>query len=631
MAQFSQAALPRLFSESDAGKESPLNSALPFSSRPSMSYARLDGLWHCLCPSFRQTLFTPSRHLVQALNTANQYRGYAQDAQKHTPRNAQILDTRLDRGLRSNSFRPPPRRRLKPRTGPQPPSVDVKSELSTEAAYERLRLAARRGEYARVKDFIALLVGKRGEKPSVQLYHAMISVNADPQYGSPHEVVSLLQEMIEEGLYPDSAIYHAVLKVLSVHPDYILRQRMLHELHERWFTITEDGWHDVIVGLIRDRQLEVAMVNLENIERQGIKVCPWLYDILVYNLCELSEFDEALRVMQRRFFSGEAPISLTLWHHFLDSASRSLHYDSVAFVWRNRVELGYLNLSCGICINVLNTAARKGDTKLATAVFHTLQSRNHTFDIHHYEALLESWLASDDLKAALTILSVMLQARLPPTEASTRAIFGYLCDDYGRPTEALQILRRLQEEDRPIPHAAFNVVLEAFIRFNDLGSALESYKTMHLIIPKGPDTSTFNTLLRGCRHTNRFDLAMFFASEMTALNIPPNALTYDRLILACLAERDTADRGFGNAWKYYEEMRQMGWSLRAGTLRFLGRTGCEVEDERIFELVQEGSFTPERMHTVMHWHWGKKTKGGGQDKQRTTEEATEEDVEADEE
>ena len=596
-----------------------------------MPSAKLDGLWYCLCPSFRPLLLVPSRHRVRSLNKVNKYSSYTQHAQNHIPPDTQSPHHRPDRDSRSDSFTPRTRLKDELYRPPQLPRAGAKPQLTTEAAYEQLRRAAKKGDYGRVKDCLALLVGKRGERPTVELYHAMILANADPQLGSPNEVASLLQEMIEAGLCPDSAIYHAVLKVLSIHPDYVLRQKILHELHERWFTVTEDGWHDVIIGLIRDRQIEVAMIKLQNIERQGIRVRPWLYDILTYNLCELSEFDEALKIMQRRFFSGETPISLSLWHHFLDSASRSLHYESVAFVWRNRVELGFLNLSSGICINVLNTAARKGDTKLATAVFHTLRNRNHTFDIHHYEALLESWLATNDLKSAFSILSVMLQSRLDPTEASTRAIFCYLCDDYARPTEALQILRRLKDEDRPIPHAAFNVVLEAYIRYNDLGSALESYKTMHLIIPSGPDTSTFNTLLRGCKKTQRYDLAMFFASEMLALKIPPDAMTYDRLILASLSARGEADGGFENAWRYFEEMRQMDWWPRAGTLKNLGRAGCEVADERVYELVQERGFDEGRMEYLQRWYWGKKVGGGGRGKHRITGKANEEATEFDDE
>ena len=581
---------------------------------------KLDALWYCLCPSFHQLRFAPLRHLDQGFNKVNQYRTYTQHAQDETSLGRFI---RRDRDSRTDSFGPRSRRKVGPYQLPRLAQADAIPELSTEAAYGQLRLAAKQGDYVRAKDYITLLVGKRREKPTAHLYYAMILANTDPQYGSPNEVASLLQEMSKEGLRPDSAIYHAVIKVLSIHPDYVLRQKILQELHERWFTVTEDGWHDVIVGLMRDRQLELAMVNLENIERQGIQVRPWLYDILVYNLCDLSEFDEALKIMRRRFFSGKALISPSLWHHFLDSASRFLHHDSVAFVWRSRVQIGFLNPSSGICINVLNTAARKGDTKLATAVFYTLRKRKHTFDMHHYEALLESWLASDDLKSAFTILSVMHQSRLRPTEASTRAIFRYLCDDYGRPDEALQILRRLKDEDRPIPHAAFNVVLEAYIRYNDLGSALESYKALHLIIPSGPNTSTFNTLLRGCRYTQRYDLAMFFASEMLALNIPPDALTYDRLILASLSARGEADGGFENAWKYFEEMRQMEWWPRTGTVKLLGKAGCEVADERVFELVQERGFDEGRMEYLKHWYWGKKLQGGKKRERRVIKEATE--------
>ena len=590
-----------------------------------MPHAKLDGIWCCLCPSFRQSLLGPSRHLLQSLIKGNQYRSHTRYAQDHTPADAPTR-LRRDLELRNDSFKRPLRHRGKVyEWNRKPEEPSQLAQLSTEAVYGQLRLAAQRGDYGCVKNYITLLVAIRGERLTSQLYHAMILANVDPQHGSPYEAASLLQEMKNEGIHPHSAIYHAVIKVLSIHPDYVMRQKILHELHEGWFTLTEDGWHDVIVGLIRDRQLELAMDKIEHIERQGIQVRPWLYDILVYNLCELSEFDEALKIMQRRFFSDGAPISQSLWYHFLDSASRSLHYDSVAFIWRYRAQFGYYKiLPSGICINVLNTAARKGDTQLATTIFLTLRNRKQSFDMHHYEALLESWLAADNLKAAFAVLSVMLQSRLPPTEVSTRAIFHYLCNDYNRPTEALQILRQLKDEGRPIPHAAFNVVLEAFIRFNDLGSALESYKTMHLIIPSGPDTSTFNELLRGCRFTRRYDLAMFFASEMLALKIPPDAKTYDRLILASLGARGEADGGFENAWRYFEEMRQMDWWPRVGTVKLLGKAGCEIADERVSELVHQRGFDEGRMGYLRYKFWGRKLEGGGRDKDGINEENAEE-------
>lgn len=54
--------------------------------------------------------------------------------------------------------------------------------------------------------------------------------------------------------------------------------------------------------------------------------------------------------------------------------------------------------------------------------------------------------------------------------------------------------------------------------------------------------------------------AMFLASEMLFLKIPPNSLTYDRLLLCCLYQRDCRD-----AFRYYVEMREMGFWPRMGT------------------------------------------------------------------
>lgn len=575
-----------------------------------MPLAQFDELWHCLCPSFRQSLSAWTCRPLSRVTAAKNCRTF------YTRQKRQVTHGPVTHGpdppFQNPAFGPKSKiHKVSPRgefeKWPELSRARVIHQLSTDAAYEELRQASRQGDYGRVKEYVRVLVQERGEKPSVKLYHAMILANTHPQHGSPREVASLLLEMVNEDVPPDASIYHALLKVLSVHPDYLLRKEVLEELHQRWLTLTADGWHDVIAGLIRDRQIEVALQNLEAVEQQGTKIKPWLYDMLVYVLCEISELDEALKVMQRRFFSGEALISPTLWYHLLDTASRSLHHTAVAFVWRNRVEPGYIKPPSGICINVLNTATRHADTKLATDVFYALNRRQHTFHVHHYEALLETWLAAGDLKAAFTILSVMEQSRLSPTEGSTRAIYLYLCDDQGWPAKALKILQQLNDENRPIPHAAFNVILEAYIHYSDLGSALETYKSMHMIVPSGPNTSTFNTLLRGCRRARRKDLAMFLASEMLALNVPPDALTYDRLILNCLDLPGQVDGGFEDAWRYFEEMTQMDWWPRGGTVKHLAVRGCEVKDQRVWQLVgTERGISEKRMEYLMMLHWGKR-------------------------
>lgn len=111
-----------------------------------------------------------------------------------------------------------------------------------------------------------------------------------------------------------------------MHPSYTFRSEVLHELlHQRWFTLSNGGWHDVVAGLIRDRQLEMALEKLDQMHVEGVRIHPWLHDMMVHTLCETEDLDEALKIMRQRTSNGERMISATLWYSFLDTASRALH------------------------------------------------------------------------------------------------------------------------------------------------------------------------------------------------------------------------------------------------------------------------------------------------------------------
>lgn len=281
-------------------------------------------------------------------------------------------------------------------------------------------------------------------------------------------------------------------------------------------------------------------------------------------------------------------------------------HDATLYAWRKRVETGYLNPPSGICLNVLATASRYGDFRLATDVFRILGNRTHTFQLHHYEALIEAYVNSSDLRSALTVLCVMSAAGIFPTEASTRALFVYLRQEPPRPAKAFEILKELKDSKRDIPTPAVNCIIEACIHRDDLSQAFEHYKNLHTVCSAGPTTATFNVLLRGCSQATRKDLAMFLASEMLALGVAPDALTYDRLILVCLDADPSSDiRNTGteyeDALRYLAEMKSMGWFPRRGTLVALVKRCSEVGDDRAWELLEEMEKRGMSIHTLETW------------------------------
>lgn len=185
----------------------------------------------------------------------------------------------------------------------------------------------------------------------------------------------------------------------------------------------------------------------------------------------------------------------------------------------------------------------------------------------------------------MQILSIMKKARLEPSEATTRPIYENLCRTKNLPSKAFHDLQILAKDGQSIPTAAMNVIIQASVAHGSLKEAVKHYKCLHEVCPSGPNTATFNALLRGCfKNPGNKDLAMFLASEMSALGIRPDVLTYDRLVLVCLLEQD-----YGDAFLYLEEMKAMfEWSrLRTGTLKVLIGRCVAAGDKRFWSILDD--------------------------------------------
>lgn len=89
-------------------------------------------------------------------------------------------------------------------------------QLALGTAYQTLRQTALGGQYSQTQACISILVKERGEEPNLRLYDALLLANADHEHGSASEIATLLEELASEDLTPDSATYHAALRVRTI-------------------------------------------------------------------------------------------------------------------------------------------------------------------------------------------------------------------------------------------------------------------------------------------------------------------------------------------------------------------------------------------------------------------------------
>lgn len=199
------------------------NSALLLLSEMPPGKQAIDGLWHCLCPSFNaQPLIQcrPVRHsqrLPRPWHAAVQrpaHRSFAGQGCRRSASEASSprKQTRQRRSFRSILLSSSDTPAAKPATKHWSWNGTPIRGLTNGDAYEALRNASTTGNYEMVEALLDVLIRERHEVPSPQLYLALILANTSP-HGSPEEVSKLLQEMEESGIILDSAMYHAILKV----------------------------------------------------------------------------------------------------------------------------------------------------------------------------------------------------------------------------------------------------------------------------------------------------------------------------------------------------------------------------------------------------------------------------------
>ncbi|KAI9816322.1 MAG: Telomerase protein component 1 [Phylliscum demangeonii] len=508
-----------------------------------------DGLWRLLCPAIDTTF---RRRAPASLKPSAMPRPWWGGA---LSKRSGACPFRRPFSLARTS---PPEGML-PRSAKPAVSRDRKQqwhETPREQLYEHLSSAAAQGQLTEVDQLVTHFLQDRHEEPNVRLYNALILANVNAERGSAGKVAGWLRELGREGLVPDSGTFHHALKVLSVHPDHILRDRVLGEMRQLWISLTADGHHDLVASLVRDGALELALDKLDALERDGVTIAAWLYDLVIYTLLDHEEFDDALRVIHTRLAKPDASMSANVWYYLLDRASQAFHLDGTALAWRRRVETGYLNPPDGMCEHVLNTAARHGDALLAADVIRVLSNRDGVAP-HHHEALAEAYLAASELKTALQIYSLATEAGHDLDERSMNALFQRLRAQPSELQRVVDVFDAMREEGRAIPRPAVHCVMQALIVRNRVRDAVQAYVSLRNLCPAGPNTTTFELLVHACCLIQQKKLAEYFVAEMKTMGVRASAGIYAAMVL--LHARDSAPDAFDQACAYLAEMKALGW------------------------------------------------------------------------
>ncbi|KAI1127726.1 hypothetical protein F5Y10DRAFT_242260 [Nemania abortiva] len=568
----------------------------------------VDGLWRCLCPSIDiASLSKPFdlRHIPRsrpanlcALSSKAPQRqcrrryGQVTAQFRHVAKSDEASDEAAEKARVTYLKRLAKRNPWIPGAAFQDlDSFNTKlDKVPTRTIYATLKeLQDAEETYLPVARLVEYLVKERNERPNTALYESLIKANISTQYGSAKVAAQLLKEAQSHNIATTPEIYQGLLEVTAVHPDYVLRAQVLHDMKNRWYNPTPRAEVSIIISLLRDGQYELALWKLEELNRIPINVPSWLFDVFLYTFGELGFHEETLAILKHRQrvvdVVKRAPLSLNAWQFLLDVFSRDAFQPGIKFVWDHSVTPGHIHPPDGVVLNVLNTASMHGDTTIAMNAVQELSARKTTLSMHHYEALIHVHMQHKDLRKALTILCIMFKAGLSPDLSSTRPIFQMLRDSPTSMDKALGILHELKLQ-YTIPAAAFNVILESTIAHGGFKIAFDLYRTIRQVCINGPDLETFDILLQYCTQRKSMN---FLVAEMEAFCLKPSRLILDHLVRICSIQDD-----YEMAFRYLEMIRartppnspETWWVSKNSALALL-RKCVQTRDQRFENIFEE--------------------------------------------
>lgn len=421
--------------------------------------------------------------------------------------------------------------------------------------YDALSQLAEWGHLDAVYNLANGLLTIRGETPTYKIYHALILANAS-ELGSADDIIHLMEELDEEEIELDQTLCNAILRVLAVHPDYILRTEILQHMERRWFSLSDTGHHMIVASMFRELQLERAVQELQTMKSNDLKIESWLYTLGIATLVQAGEFDEAMRMMRLRLEDLGNTHVTALWTYILDSAAEAHHYITCRYIWIRCVKADYINVSSGTCLHLMNLAARQGDVEFAQDIIRVIKRHHFVMTAHHWELLIEAQANAGEVQMALSTVVDMGLDRMYPVQGTTRPIYAALkaIPDDKRDDVCLELYEYLLNQHslvgRRVPPQAVDVLLESC---HYAQSAYDMYHNYRQVCRSGPTAVTFHHLFRFTMQEGDAKRALKLASEHKLMKLNPDEAIYDGLVMTLLQAKYNMD----TIMDVYDDMRAM--------------------------------------------------------------------------
>ncbi|CAG8545924.1 6099_t:CDS:10, partial [Ambispora leptoticha] len=388
----------------------------------------------------------------------------------------------------------------------------------------------------------------RGIKPNTRTYNLILQVYQ--REGLFQECTGLLHEMIENGIPPDLETFNHVLLSTSFAQTGIYREHVWSLLEKHNLIPSPLTYEHYLEGFIVLEELEHALDVLDEMtERRFIKPTARTFWQIMKLAIALNEVDLAFETLLKleKYYKYVLP---TIYMEVMRCCAFHFHIEGILYCWKKTVDDANLIPDQGICLSIINAAARNGNPDLATTVIKSLVAKRVKIEEEHFAALLAAYVAAGDLKRAFNVLRLARDSGAEPNCATAFPITNLIRNDGEKIDKACNTLKELHSNGRKIDVAALNAIIKAchYAKYNqenrshgaDIDRAVKIYnqaETLNIM----PNAETFEMLMQCCLTINQRSLGQQYFEEMRRRGIDPSPRIFTTMIQLVCTDADYED------------------------------------------------------------------------------------------
>ncbi|KAF8894891.1 hypothetical protein CPB84DRAFT_1682582 [Gymnopilus junonius] len=414
--------------------------------------------------------------------------------------------------------------------------------------------------------------------PDTSTYNALLSLAA--RHASWLFSWAIVDDMLKVGFRPTQTTFAHLIDAQRHRPSTNL-WTAIERMNEFDIKPNVPIYSAIINCLVAQGNIEMAVQYVFSMKEQGIipEIATAQDVVILAAECGYSR----LAIELATYFENTAirQLESSAWISCLFSSARNLYIDGVLTCWPKVINDLNVLPDEGVCLAVLNTAARHGSPDLATEVLQVLQFTEIEWQEHHFAALIEAFCRNRQVKEALVTLHIMRTNGITPLDTTTAFIFECINHDIDALDSAWALIDEIHASDSGISIDALRVVIRASVFMGDLQRAVGIYKAFS-DYGFEPDLGTFNLLLQGCITAQHRQLGDLLLADMKQFTIKPDEETYKGMILLCLTQEVYED-----AFYYLEEMKAAGYVPPQDVYEALAGKCSAAADSRVDMILQE--------------------------------------------